>query len=78
MATKLTVDYWRDGAYFVGQVRELPAAISQGKTLEELEENLRDATRLVMADMIEDHAKQRPRYPRSLHVHTRKLTLAIS
>jgi predicted RNase H-like HicB family nuclease len=74
MRKALTVEYWRDGDYFVGQVREMPSAISQGKTLAELEDNLRDAYRLVLADMLAD----RPRHPRSLHVRTRKLTLANS
>ena len=38
---------------FSGQCKELPTAISQGKTLEELEENIKDAIRLVL-DIQED------------------------
>jgi predicted RNase H-like HicB family nuclease len=30
------------GRGFIGQCKELPTAISQGKTLEELEENIKD------------------------------------
>jgi predicted RNase H-like HicB family nuclease len=38
---------------FSGQCKELPTAISQGKTLEELEENIKDAIQLVL-DIQED------------------------
>jgi predicted RNase H-like HicB family nuclease len=33
---------------FVGQIEEVPAAISQGATLEELKENLQDALELIL------------------------------
>ena len=36
----------KDGIY-VGQIEEIPAAISQGDTLEELKENLQDALELI-------------------------------
>ena len=37
-----------ENGWFVGQVEEMPAAISQGKTIEELKENLLDAMRLLL------------------------------
>ena len=37
-----------ENGWFVGQVEELPAAISQGKTIEELKENLIDALKLLL------------------------------
>lgn len=37
-----------DSGYYVGQIQEYPAAISQGKTIEELEDNLIDALRLLL------------------------------
>jgi predicted RNase H-like HicB family nuclease len=37
-----------DDGWYVGQVEEMPAAISQGKTIAELKENLLDALRLLM------------------------------
>lgn len=37
-----------ENGWFVGQVEEIPAAISQGKTIEELKENLLDAIKLVL------------------------------
>lgn len=37
-----------EDGWFVGQVEEMPAAISQGKTIAELKENLVDALRLLL------------------------------
>jgi len=37
-----------EGGWLVGQIEEVPAAISQGKTIEELKENLIDALRLIL------------------------------
>ncbi|RPI80750.1 MAG: type II toxin-antitoxin system HicB family antitoxin [Nitrosopumilales archaeon] len=37
-----------EGRGFSGQCKELPSAISQGKTLEELEVNIKDAIQLVL------------------------------
>ncbi len=34
---------------YVGQIEEVPAAISQGTTLEELKENLQDALQLIFS-----------------------------
>ena len=37
-----------ESGWFVGQVVELPAAMSQGETIEELKENLLDALNLIL------------------------------
>lgn len=37
-----------ENGYFVGQIVEYPAALSQGKTVEELENNLKDALKLLL------------------------------
>lgn len=37
-----------DDGWFVGQVEEVPAAISQGRTIGELLQNLRDAVHLLL------------------------------
>ena len=36
--------------WYVGQIPEMPEVISQGKTIEELRENLLDALKLVMSN----------------------------
>ena len=51
MATcRFTMEYWRDGDWYVGRLREVPGVFSQGKSVAELDENLRDAYRLVLKD----------------------------
>ncbi len=68
MKARLTMEYWRDGAWWVGQLREVPGVFSQGKTLAELDANLRDAYRLVLKD----------RHPvRRRGVRRRPLALAV-
>ena len=37
-----------ENGYFVGQVEEIPAALAQGKTIEEVKYNLLDALKLVL------------------------------
>ena len=48
----------KDG-YYVAQCKELPAAITQGKTRKEALENIREAIELVLKDMqAEVHEKR--------------------
>lgn len=50
MTHSFTLEYWRDEDWFVGRLREVPSVFSQGETLEELEENIRDVYELMLAD----------------------------
>jgi len=50
MRRTLTLEYWLDEGWYVGQLREVPGVFSQGETLIELEENIRDAFELVLED----------------------------
>lgn len=45
-----TLEYWQDNGWFVGKLREIPGVFSQGKTLEELKENIIDAYRMMLAE----------------------------
>ena len=47
MSFTAIIEKTTDG-YYVGQVQEVPAAISQGKTIEELKQNLLEALQLVL------------------------------
>ena len=47
---ELTLQYWKDDDWYVGQLVEVPGVMSQGETLEELQENIRDAYELVLKD----------------------------
>lgn len=48
MSRKLTLEYWIEDEWFIGRLREIPSVLSQGETLEELEENIRDAYQLML------------------------------
>jgi hypothetical protein len=53
MEKKLTMVYWKRGRFRLGKPLEHPEIMTQGETLEELEENLKDAYRLtVMARLM--------------------------
>ena len=54
---QLMLDYWNEGGWFEGRLREVPDILSQGQTLDELEENLREDC----ADLLDDreYAKRR-------------------
>jgi predicted RNase H-like HicB family nuclease len=47
---ELALLYWRDGDSWLGKLLEQPEIMTQGETLEELEENIRDAFRLMVLD----------------------------
>ncbi|MBI3946677.1 MAG: type II toxin-antitoxin system HicB family antitoxin [Armatimonadetes bacterium] len=53
MLRHFTLEYWRDDGWHVGRLKEVPGVFSQGATLEELEENIRDAYRLMVAEASE-------------------------
>jgi len=39
---KYTITYWQDGEYWIGYFNDYPEYITQGSTLDELIENLKD------------------------------------
>jgi predicted RNase H-like HicB family nuclease len=43
--------------WYVGQLEEMPEVLSQGKTISELMDNLRDALKLVLASQKEETLK---------------------
>jgi predicted RNase H-like HicB family nuclease len=56
MQTKLKMLYWKGEKFWVGKLIEHPEIMTQGETLEELEENMKDAYILMtMADVPENH-----------------------
>lgn len=57
MNRRFTLEYWLDDGTYVGRLREVPGVFSQGGTLVELEDNIRDAFALVLAETgAEPHA----------------------
>ena len=45
-----TLDFWIDGGWYVGKLREVPSVFSQGESLEELKTNIQDAYRLMVEE----------------------------
>jgi predicted RNase H-like HicB family nuclease len=58
MKRYFTLEYWQDDGWFVGKLKEIPGVFSQGKTLDELKENIIDAYRMMLAeyDVEDKHA----------------------
>ena len=50
MPLRFQLEYWQDGPWFVGRLPQVPGVFSQGATLAELEENIRDAYRLMIQE----------------------------
>ncbi|HEX3315784.1 MAG TPA: type II toxin-antitoxin system HicB family antitoxin [Gemmataceae bacterium] len=43
MRNPFTLEFWRDGAFYVGRLLEVPGVFSQGETMMEFRENIQDA-----------------------------------
>ncbi len=56
METKLKMIYWKGEKFWVGKLLEYPDIMTQGKTLKELEENMKEAYMLMtMEDVPEEY-----------------------
>jgi predicted RNase H-like HicB family nuclease len=56
METKLKMVYWKGDKFWVGKLLEYPDIMTQGKTLKELEENMKEAYMLMtMDDVPKEH-----------------------
>jgi predicted RNase H-like HicB family nuclease len=56
MEARMNMIYWKGEKFWVGKLLEHPEIMTQGETLEELEENMKDAYVLMtMDDVPEKH-----------------------
>ena len=56
MEARLKMIYWKGEMFWVGKLLEHPEIMTQGETLKELEENMKDAYVLMtMEDVPDDH-----------------------
>ena len=56
METKMTMIYWKAEKFWLGKLLEHPEIMTQAQTVEELEENIKDAYLLMaMDDVPEEH-----------------------
>jgi predicted RNase H-like HicB family nuclease len=63
---RLRMEYWKDGMWFVGRLPQVPGVFSQAATLGELEQNIRDAYRLLLEEQT---------YPDGAEVEMREIEL---
>ena len=64
-----TLEYWRDDDWYVGQLHEIPGIFSQGKTISELEENIREVYELML--------KERPVVTHRRRARRRPIAIAV-
>ena len=56
MKSKMTLIYWKGEKYWLGKLLEHPEIMTQGETLQELEENIKDAyLMMVMEDVPQEY-----------------------
>lgn len=50
MQRHFTLEYWLDDNWYLGKLKEVPGVFRQGESLEELEDNIRDAYRMMIQE----------------------------
>ena len=50
MQRHFTLAYWLDDNWYIGELKEVSGVFSQGESLEELEDNIRDAYRMMIQE----------------------------
>ena len=53
MRRSFILEYWTEDGWYIGRLRDVPGVLSQGETLAELEDNIRDAFRLMTEDELD-------------------------
>jgi predicted RNase H-like HicB family nuclease len=56
---KLTMVYWKGKQFWLGKILEHPEIMSQGETIEDLEEHLKDAYRLLVLEDVPADAQMK-------------------
>ena len=59
MNNEMTMIYWKGDKFWLGKLKERPEIMTQGETVEELEENLRDAYRMMVLDDVPDEYQEK-------------------
>ncbi|MEI7586086.1 type II toxin-antitoxin system HicB family antitoxin [Runella sp.] len=63
---KLTLIITEGEEYFIGMIKEIPAVLTQGNSVQEVKENLLDALELYLQDMREESVSQKIVYQEDL------------
>lgn len=59
MTMELKMIYWKSGKFWLGKLKEHPEIMTQGKTLKELEENLRDAYQMMLMEDVPENYQEK-------------------
>ncbi len=59
MKAKMTMVYWKGEKFWLGKLLEHPEIMTQGESLEELEENIKDAYLLMAMDEVPEEHQMR-------------------
>jgi predicted RNase H-like HicB family nuclease len=59
MKSKMKMIYWKSGKVWLGKLKEHPEIMTQGKTLKELEVNLRDAYQMMILEDVPDNYQEK-------------------
>jgi predicted RNase H-like HicB family nuclease len=60
MAHHFTLEYWIDDGWYVGRVKEIPGVFSQGETLSDLKENVKDAYQMMVQESLPVYTPSSP------------------
>ncbi len=55
----ITAIYWKEDNFWLGKIEEHPEIMTQGETVEELMENLKDAYKLMVYEDVPDSFEQK-------------------
>ena len=50
MLRYFTLEYWKDEGWYIGRLKEVPGLFSQGRSLKELQDNIRESYYLVLEE----------------------------
>jgi len=56
MSQTFMLEFWQEEGWYIGRLKGVPGVFSQGKTMDKLKTNIRDAYRSMVED--EEHAPE--------------------
>ncbi|MBM4017800.1 MAG: type II toxin-antitoxin system HicB family antitoxin [Planctomycetes bacterium] len=59
MRGQMTMIYWKGKKFWLGKLKEHPQIMTQGRTLKELEENLRDAYKMMAISEVPERHREK-------------------
>ena len=57
--SRMTMIYWKGKKFWLGKLKERPEIMTQGRTLKELEENLKDAYRMMVMEGVPERHREK-------------------